>query len=358
MDQGPKISDAAGAGLLRRVWHFRPPREGAFGRLLLEGGLICAEFGVRDDLSEHLEPGQVLDAVEAANRNETRGRIRSMSTQLNALVNEMQPGDVVLCSLPGGREVGIGLLRPGLREDPDGRPARLLEWLRDPVPREAILPDLLTAIGAYVPLTEVTRAGALDRVRLLIRDGQDPGPLGGSGEPPITLDGLIALERTRIRDRVGALFTGHAMAELVGALLRLDGLTVSVGRPGPDGGVDLIAGGGPLGVAPPRLVCQVKSGLQVAGDETLQALLGNLQGGGGDAALLVSWSGVTRQAQARASVMGFRVRVWDAEEVVRRLLDGYDRLPPWVRDRIRLEPVRAYRLATPDQEADRFSVAV
>lgn len=358
MSQGPDITENPAAGLLRRIWHFRPPREGAFGRLLLEEGLLCAEFGVREDLSEHLEPGQILDVVEAANRNETRSRIRSMSSQLYAMVNEMQPGDLVLCSLPGGRGIGIGLLRPGLREDPDGRPARLLEWLRDPVPRGALMPDLLTATGAYVPISEISRPGALDRIRLLIRDGRDPGPVGGSDGAPVTLEGLIAYERLRIRDRIGALFTGHAMAELVGALLRLDGLSVSVGRPGPDGGVDLIAGGGPLGIAPPRLVCQVKSGLQVAGDETLQALLGNLQGGGADAALLVSWSGVTRQAQARASAMGFRVRIWDADEILRRLLDGYERLPTWVRDRIRLEPVRGYRLAGPDQEADRFSVPV
>jgi len=357
-DRDPLLPQEPASGLLRRVWHFRPAREGAFGRLLLEEGLLCAEFGVREDLSEHLDPGQILDAVETANRNETRSRVRSMSTQLNALVNEMQPGDLVLCSLPGGRQIGIGLLEPGLHEDPEGRPARRLRWLRDPVSRDALMPDLLTATGAYVPLTEIARPGVLDRLRLLIRDGRDPGPIAASGEAPITLEGLIALERARIRDRVGALFTGHAMAELVGALLRLDGLSVSVGRPGPDGGVDLIAGGGPLGIAPPRLVGQVKSGLQVAGDETLQALLGNLHAGGADAALLVSWSGVTRQAMARASAMGFRVRIWDGEEVVRRLLDRYEELPRWVRERVPLEPVRAYRLAGPDQVATRLSVAV
>lgn len=61
-----------GLGLERRVWHFRPSREGVFGRLLVEDGLICAEFGVRDDLSEHYEPGQILDAVTG--RTGTRSR--------------------------------------------------------------------------------------------------------------------------------------------------------------------------------------------------------------------------------------------------------------------------------------------
>ena len=75
--------------------------------------------------------------------------------------------------------------------------------------------------------------------------------------------------------------------------------------------------------------------------------LGAATQAGADTALLVSWSGVTRQARARASAMGFRVRVWDGDEVVRRVLDGYDRMPGWVRDRIRLEPVRFYRVLDP-----------
>lgn len=332
-----------------RIWHFRPSREGPFGRLLLDEGIISAEFGVRDDLSEHLEPGQVLDAVETANPTEKQSRVRSMGTQLNALVNEMMPGDLLLCSLPDDKGVGIGLLEPGLIEDPEGRPARKLRWLRDPVPRSALLPDLLTATGAYVPITEIKRDGALFRVRGLIRDGTDPGPPPRGGAVPETLSDLTAHETARIKDRVGAVFTGHAMAGLIGELLRLEGLKVVVGRPGPDGGVDLIAGGGALGLASPRIVGQVKSGLQVAGDETLQALLGNLHADGADAALLVSWSGVTRQARARAASMGFRVRVWDGDEVVRRFLDGYDRMPDWVRDRVRLVPVRIYQLA--DQQA-------
>lgn len=329
----------------RRVWHFRPAREGEFGRLLLETGLVSAEFGVREDLSEHFDPGQILDVVETANPHEKPTRVRSMSTQLNALVNGMQPGDILLASLPCGGLVGVGMIEPGLAEDPEGRPARRVQWLREPVRRDLLLPDLLTATGSYTPLSEVSRPGILDRVRGLIRDGRDPGPCGPGGSAPETLGALLSREHQRIKNRIGAVFTGHAMADLVGELLRLEGMTVSVGAPGPDGGVDLIAGGGPMGIAPPRIVGQVKSGLQVAGDETLQGLVGNLHGAGGDTALLVSWSGVTRQARGRASAMGFRVLIWDGDEVVRRFLDGYDRLPDRIRGAVRLTPVRTYVIA-------------
>jgi restriction system protein len=267
-----------------------------------------------------------------------------MSTQLNALVNEMQPGDLVLCSLPGGDRFGIGQVGPGLLEDPDGRPARSVRWLCDPVPRDSVMSDLLTVTGAFVPLTEISRPGALDRIRGLIRDGRDPGPVGVHLSGPTSIEAIITAETARIRDRIGAVFTGHAMAELTGALLRAQGLSVQVGTPGPDGGVDLIAGGGPLGLAPPRLVGQVKSGLQVAGDETLQALIGNLHASGADAALIVSWSGLTRQARARALSMGFRVRVWDASDIVRLFLELQDRLPSQLRSQVRVEARTLHRL--------------
>lgn len=329
----------------RRVWHFRPQREGPFGRMLLEDGLISAEFGVRDDLSEHMERGQILDAVEVANPDEKKSRVRSLASQLNALVNEMMAGDLVLCSVPDGRTIGIGMLQPEILEDPEGRPARKLEWLRDPVPRSALMPDLLTALSGHVPVTEISRDGVLDRVSALIRDGKDPGPMMNPVSTPMTLEALITQEHDRIRNRIGAAFTGHAMADLVGELLRAEGMIVQVGRPGPDGGVDLLAGSGPLGVGHPRIVGQVKSGLQVAGDETLQALLGNLHATSADTALLVSWSGVTRPARARAASMGFRVRIWDAQDILRRFTESYETMPAWVRERIPLEPIRTFRLS-------------
>ena len=62
------------------------------------------------------------------------------------------------------------------------------------------------------------------------------------------------------------------------------------------------------------------------------------------------------QARARAASMGFRVRIWDGDEVLRRVLDVYDQLPEWVHNRVRLEPVKFYRVRTPDQDASTLRV--
>ena len=69
----------------------------------------------------------------------------------------------------------------------------------------------------------------------------------------------------QIREHVERNFHGHALSDLVAAVLEAEGYKVSVSSPGPDGGVDILAGKGPMGFDSPRICVQVKSGRQVSG---------------------------------------------------------------------------------------------
>ena len=64
----------------------------------------------------------------------------------------------------------------------------------------------------------------------------------------------------RIRDYIGGRFHGHEFTRLVAAVLQAQGYAVEVAPPGPDGGVDIVAGSGSMGFDPPRICVQVKSG--------------------------------------------------------------------------------------------------
>jgi restriction system protein len=55
-------------------------------------------------------------------------------------------------------------------------------------------------------------------------------------------------------------FRGHELARLVAAILVAEGYQVQVARPGAGGGVDIIAGTGPMGFGQLRTAVQVKSG--------------------------------------------------------------------------------------------------
>ena len=62
-----------------------------------------------------------------------------------------------------------------------------------------------------------------------------------------------------IQSRITELFTGHDLSRLVAEVLKAEGFTTDMSPPGPDGGIDVFAGRGPLGLDSPRLIVQVKS---------------------------------------------------------------------------------------------------
>ncbi|MCK1529057.1 restriction endonuclease [Bradyrhizobium sp. 182] len=103
--------------------------------------------------------------------------------------------------------------------------------------------------------------------------------------------------------------------------------------------MDIVAGRGPLGFDPPRIIVQVKSG--TADQPTLQALIGSIQDTQADYGLLVCWSGFTSAVEARKSQLYFRVRLWGRAEIIEALLEVYDRLPEELRAELPLRQVWA-----------------
>ena len=317
----------------------RPPRMAGHEKLLLDEGLILLDFGVRADLSDHLDAGQVLDEVLQANPGESPSRIDAMARQLDLLLNHVMAGDLILCLTRSGQLV-IGQAMPGYCEGPEGMPARRLRILRADIPKAALNPDLRHSLGALQKICELARNEIPQRIESLLSTGRDPGPFGAHGLPEDSEE-IARILRARMIARIGSVFSGHRLADLVGALLEAEGLTCRKSPPGPDGGVDLIAGSGALGFSGPRVVVQVKSGDIVSDEATLQALMGAMRLTGCENAILVSWSGVTRPVQARLRDLWMTCRLWDAAEIIDRILRHYDRLPAAIRQEIpiRMVPV-------------------
>ena len=102
------------------------------------------------------------------------------------------------------------------------------------------------------------------------------------------------------------------------ALLEAEGWRCTQSPPGPDGGIDIIAGRGMLGLDDPILV-QVKSGSQI-GAPVVNQLHGVMSTYGARQGLLVAWGGLSKQAQEALKTHQLRVRVWQAAEVVDAVL--------------------------------------
>ena len=162
-------------------------------------------------------------------------------------------------------------------------------------------------------------------------------------------DGSIDLEQfaaDQIVNHIGRKFVGHELARLVAAILNVEGYQTQTSKPGADGGVDIIAGSGPIGFGQPRIAVQVKSGDAPADVSVLRELQGVMPRFGAEHGLIVSWSGFKDSVIKEARQLFFEVRLWDSGDLVAALLKNYEKLPEDIQADLPLK--RIWLLVEPD----------
>ena len=237
-------------------------------------------------------------------------------------------------------------------EDRERRHVRPVEWRITDVPRTAIRQDLLHTLGAFSTYCGIVRHDGAWRIEQVLQTGRDPGArvpgaAASRDESELTSEtdadsAPIEIERyalDQIAIRVIEIFSGHRLADLVAAILSAEGYVCEVSPPGADQGIDVVAGTGPLGMDPPRIVVQVKSEPTAIGDEVVQRLEGALGRQHADQGLLVAWGGVTRQAHQAIRSRRFILKLWNADEVLARLFRNYDLLPASIQAELPLKQV-------------------
>jgi restriction system protein len=153
----------------------------------------------------------------------------------------------------------------------------------------------------------------------------------------ITLTITVEAVRDVVRTYLIENFAGHKLTSLVAAILQAEGFTCDVSPPGPDYGVDILAGTGPLGLDSPTLVVEVKSENTQIGVPVLNQLKGALSTHGADQALLVAWGGLTKPAEELRRTQRLSIQVWTAEDLLDRLFSVYERLSDEMRARVPLK---------------------
>src|SRR5437764_48059 len=103
------------------------------------------------------------------------------------------------------------------------------------------------------------------------------------------------------------------------------GYTTLLSPPGPDGGVDIIAGRGAMGFEHPRLCVQVKSSSGPVNVEVLRSLHGTMKNFSAEQGLLISWGGFNDKVRAEARSQFFSIRLWDSGVLIQALLELYEK---------------------------------
>jgi restriction system protein len=347
---------------MTRLWKVGLGRYGEFVPEAQENSILTIDFGIKSDISQAGDRDALLAVLDEIFPNENPRTRLNYAAQVNQFVNVMQIGDLVVCPIRATSTIWIG--RVAGRYAPSaatGSPTRAVEWLKKDLPRDAFKQDLLYSFGAFMTVCEITRNDALQRVQNVIATGRDRG-LGVA--PAINTaaitesvtadeaDQLVDLEqiaRDQIEKRLASHFTGHDLTKLVAAILQAQGMKVHMSPPGADGGIDIVAGSGPLGLESPRIVVQVKSGNYTVPHTDLQSLIGTVQDTQADYALMVSWNGFTAPVRHRQNELYFRVRFWGREQILDNLFSVYDRLPEEIRADL---PLRRTWMLVPDESED------
>ena len=255
-----------------KLYLVRAGRKGEEEETALENGL--ALIGFRDVTSlEHCKDyDAVMVVVKDAMPSGKPRALGNFAGQLWAFSGAMKKNDLVVLPRKLTSQIAIGRVTGEYRYakvNSEFRHTRSIEWLSTELPRTIFEQDLLNSFGAYMTVCRISRNHAVERVQTVLAGKVDPGPktvvekaISGIVTEEESTDELTDLAQSahdQIVAQIQARFSGHSLTHLVDAVLRADGWVTRVSPPGPDGGVDILAGSGSLGLDAPRLCVQVKS---------------------------------------------------------------------------------------------------
>ena len=248
----------------------------------------------------------------------------------------MKKGDLVVVPLKLQPGIQIGELTGDYKFESAGPDPfyhwRAVKWIGESIPRANFAQDLLYSFGAFMTICRIQRNNAEARIAAMRKNGWKPESPAAqakttsaeAGETPDT--DLEALAGDQIAQLILARFKGHGLTRLVEAILKAQGYTTYMSPEGPDGGVDILAGGGQLGFGSPRLCVEVKSGDTPSDRPAVDKLLGAVAKFGAQEGLFVSWAGFKSTVHKEMAQSFFRVRLWSQKELLEALFANYDRL--------------------------------
>lgn len=344
------------------AWIVRAGRVGERDDWALQGSQAGGGFHEIGNLSGAKDRAAMKALVDAAYPGEKPGKIANFAGQLWALSVTIKPGDLIVLPLKTNKKIAIGVCTSAYKyrveESLDRRHTIGVDWKVTDIPRLALKDDLLNTVNGAMTIFQASKRDAAGRLQAVLDTGTDPGFGGSSAKKTTksktvwdgadndnldteTVDPVPAITLEAIRDRVRTYlvenFGQHKLTALVAEILRAQGYICDVSPAGPDFGVDILAGRGPLGLDSPTVVVEVKSEQGQIGVPVLNQLQGAVKNNEADQGLLVAWGGLNKQAETLRMSQRLKVRVWSDEDVIDQLLDVYDRLPEDIRASIPLK---------------------
>ena len=310
--------------------------------------IVGIGWSALEDLKKFPEREQIQELYMSKYTTESISQVRTNVAQIYSFRSRIQVGDYVALPLKKSASIAFGKITSEYSYVKDAYNflihQRKVEWIRE-IPRNQIDQDLLFSFGAFLTVFQVKRNDAESRIEMMLTGKSKPKSSYESvmdSEDDTVVEQNFDVEqfsRDQIRQLIAQKFAGHALANLVGEIMKAEGYTVQISPAGADGGVDVLAGSGPSGFEEPTIAVQVKSGNIVVDASTLRDLKGTMQDFGASKGLVVSWSGFTSQALKDVKKSFLTVHTWNSDDIIDHLTAVWDKLPEEIRATLRLKQI-------------------
>jgi restriction system protein len=335
-----------------KLWVIHMSRMEATARKAQEEGFVAIGWQGLEDLSKFPSREAMKDRYRRLNPDKTPAQINSSYSQAWRFAHEIEVGDAVVYPIKGAGQILIGEVSGSYRWMPDDRVLKEdrapnvvpVKWLKR-VPTHVFSVDAFNSFSSYSSvsrsddyLEEViavlggsSEAAAPER-KLATTAEADPEPSSSVGAAAVER----AKEETKIRLLQGWAGTAQEFEGVVAAVFRAMGYTVRQQQGTHDLGVDVIAHRDPLGVDPPLLKIQCKSGAGNVGSKDVKALRGTLNSG--EKGVMVSLGSFSNDANHVAQNDADMILI-DSQRFVDLFLEFYDKLDAATRHRFPLQRV-------------------
>jgi restriction system protein len=343
---------------MAKFWTVRTGRSGERTEWGFATGVVGGGWHEMPDLTGVTDKEQ-LRSIVADVYGGSKNVVANLTGQLWTLRTRIQDGDYIVLPIRAtsqiafGQVVGGGYKYLSKEDDPTKRHVIQVKWIKTDVSKSVLKQDMRYQLGSALTIFEVGNNDAAYRLEQIMAGKQDPGARSamspgvakspdaaqedsGNESTPIN---LADVAQDEIAKRLQEDFKGHELSELVEALLTAEGFKCRNSPPGADGGVDVLAGMGPLGMDSPKLVVQVKSQTGAVSDTVLQQLNGAIHRFQADQALLVTFGGVTSPARTCLETQYFNIRVWTIDDIIQSIYKHYPLLDSEMKARLPLKQI-------------------
>lgn len=321
------------------IYLVRGGRHGEREAICLDRNIIAIGWVELPDLSNIKTKEELKGLYAKVYPNSNKNSIANNVGQIWRFINDIKIGDFVALPLKTGSGIAIGQVMGNYRFESISDNTfhlRDVNWLKK-LPRSSFDQDILYSLGAFMTVAHITRNNAEDRILSLLQgDKKVKSPTQFKGEPEIDIEEYASAQIIR---KIRAKFSGHDLTRLVEAILKAQGYRTERSPPGPDGGIDILASGGPLGFDAPRIAVQVKSSDDATNSPIMQQFLGAMDKFKADYGLFVSWGGFNNVVEREAKTEHFRLRLWDSEDLMNAIFANYEKFDEELRAELPMKKI-------------------